>query len=140
MQRRNFSYSRQQSGMSLLELVVVIVLIGGVLAVVGSRLIGGKDRANFNLTKTQLQTLAGKIEQYEMDVGGLPESLENLASAPGNAPNWLGPYAKKTEFNDPWGRPIQYRKPGENGPFELLSLGADGQAGGDSVNQDIRLP
>lgn len=140
MLRSKFSSPRQQSGMSLLELVVVIVLIGGVLAVVGSRMIGGKDRANFNLAKTQLQTLAGKVEQYELDVGSLPESLENLATAPGNAPNWLGPYAKKVEFNDPWGKPITYRKPGSNGPFELVSLGADGQAGGDSVNQDIVLP
>lgn len=127
-------------GMSLLELVVVIVLIGGVLAVVGSRLIGGKDRANFNLTKTQLQTLAGKVEQYQLDVGSLPETLDQLATATGNQPNWLGPYAKPAEFNDPWGRPIQYRKPGQAGPFELVSLGADGQPGGDSVDQDLRFP
>lgn len=140
MQRSHSLSSRRQHGMSLLELVVVIVLIGGVLAVVGSRLIGGKDRANFNLAKTQLQTLSGKIEQYEMDVGGLPEALDNLATAPGNSPNWLGPYAKASEFNDPWGRPIEYRRPGQNGPFELVSLGADGQPGGDSVNQDIRVP
>lgn len=140
MQRTHSPTSQRAHGMSLLELVVVIVLIGGVLAVIGNRMIGGKDRANFNLAKTQLQTLAGKIEQYELDVGVLPDSLEQLASAPGNAPNWLGPYANASEFNDPWQRPIEYRKPGQNGPFELVSLGADGQAGGDSVNQDIRVP
>lgn len=140
MQRTSSPSPRHARGMTLLEVVVVIVLIGGVLAVVGSRLIGGKDRANFNLAKTQLQTLAGKIEQYELDVGALPDSLEQLVTAPGNTPNWLGPYAKATEFKDPWQHPIDYRKPGENGPFELISLGADGQAGGDSVNQDIKLP
>lgn len=140
MQRIAIPSSRRQRGMSLLELVVVIVLIGGVLAVVGSRMIGSKDRANFSLAKTQLQTLAGKIEQYELDVGALPEALEHLATAPGNAPNWLGPYAKTSEFVDPWGRPIEYRRPGQNGPFELVSLGADGKPGGDSVDQDIRVP
>ena len=131
---------RHARGMSLLELVIVIVLIGAVLAVVGSRLVGGKDRAQFNLAQTQLDTLAGKIEQYQLDTGRLPESLEQLVTSPGNLPSWLGPYAKAEELRDPWGNPIDYRKPGGNGPFELVSLGADGQPGGDSVNQDIRKP
>ncbi|OHE79645.1 MAG: type II secretion system protein GspG [Lysobacterales bacterium GWF1_69_6] len=130
---------RRARGMSLIEIIIVIVLIGGVLAVVGSRVLGGRDRANVGLTNTQLITLAGKVDQFQMDTGRLPDSLEQLVTSPGQ-PNWLGPYAKAEELKDPWGNPIQFRRPGTDGPYELVSLGADGQAGGESVNADIRKP
>lgn len=126
-------------GMSLIELMIVIVLIGSVLALITSRIMGGQDRANVRITETQLVTLAGKIDQYRMDTGKLPESLDQLVTSPG-IPSWLGPYAKAEELKDPWSNPIDYRRPGESGPFELVSLGADGAAGGDSVNADIRKP
>jgi general secretion pathway protein G len=125
--------------MSLIELMIVIVLIGSVLALITSRIMGGQDRANVRLTETQLTTLAGKVDQYRMDVGRLPDSLEQLVTSPGES-SWLGPYAKSEELRDPWGNPIEYRRPGQSGPFELVSLGADGQSGGESVNQDIRKP
>ena len=57
---------------------------------------------------------------------------------PGNAPGWLGPYAKESELQDPWKNPIDYRIPGETQRFDLVSLGADGKAGGDSVDADIK--
>ena len=137
--RRTPRFHRHARGMSLLEVILVIVLIGGILALVASRLIGGQDRANVRLAESQLITLAGKVDQYRMDTGRLPESLEQLVSASGMQ-GWLGPYAKAEELNDPWGNPIQYRRPGGNGPYELVSLGAAGQAGGESVNGDIRKP
>ncbi len=125
--------------MSLIELMIVIVLIGSVLALITSRIMGGQDRANVRLTETQLITLAGKIDQFRMDTGKLPEALEQLVTSPGSS-SWLGPYARPEELKDPWGTAIEYRRPGASGPFELVSLGADAQAGGDSVNQDIRRP
>ena len=137
--RRNPIPARRISGLSLIEMMIVIVLIGLVLTLVTSRLMGGQDRANVRLTETQLTTLAGKVDQYRMDVGRLPDSLEQLVTSPGET-SWLGPYAKSEELRDPWGNPIEYRRPGQSGPFELVSLGADGQAGGESVNQDIRRP
>ncbi len=130
---------RTSRGMSLIELMIVIVLIGSVLALITSRIMGGQDRANVRITETQLITLAGKIDQFRMDTGKLPESLEHLVTSPGGT-SWLGPYAKTEELKDPWGTAIEYRRPGASGPFELVSLGADAQAGGDSVNQDIRRP
>lgn len=137
--RRNASHPRRISGLSLIEMMIVIVLIGSILALITSRVMGGQDRANVRLTETQLTTLAGKVDQYRMDVGRLPDSLEQLVTSPGET-SWLGPYAKPEELRDPWGNPIEYRRPGQSGPFELVSLGADGQSGGESVNQDIRKP
>lgn len=128
-----------QRGMSLIEIIIVIVLIGLVLTVVGSRILGGSDRAKVGLAKSQMQTIAGKIEQFEMDTGRKPAALTELVTAPAGASGWLGPYAKDAELKDPWNNAIQYKVPGESGrAFDLVSLGADGQPGGDSVNADVR--
>ena len=127
-----------QSGMSLLEIIIVLVLIGLVVTFVGSRVIGGADRGKANLAKSQIQTLAGKVENYQLDTGSLPSKLEDLVAQPGNATGWLGPYAKQAELKDPWGHAIEYRVPGDNKPFDLISLGKDGQPGGESFNADIK--
>ncbi|HEU0151908.1 MAG TPA: type II secretion system major pseudopilin GspG [Arenimonas sp.] len=137
--RRLPASPRHARGMSLIELMIVIVLIGSVLALITSRIMGGQDRANVRIAETQLVTLAGKIDQFRMDTGKLPDSLDQLVTSTG-ATNWLGPYARAEELKDPWGTAIEFKRPGANGPFELVSLGADAQAGGDSVNQDIRRP
>lgn len=128
---------RRQSGMSLLEIIIVIVLIGAVLTLVGSRVLGGADRGKANLAKSQIQTLAGKVENYQLDTGKLPTKLDDLVTQPAGAAGWLGPYAKPAELNDPWGHPIDYRVPGTGRPFDLTSLGKDGQPGGSSYDADI---
>ena len=126
-----------QAGFSLIEIILVVVLIGGIVAFAASRILGGGDRAKVNLTKAQVQTLADKIQQFQGDTGTLPGSLSDLVKAPGGAVGWLGPYAKDAEMKDPWNHPYVYTVPGEKGPFDLVSLGADGKTGGDSVNADI---
>ncbi|KIQ96772.1 MULTISPECIES: type II secretion system protein GspG [Lysobacter] len=126
-----------QAGMSLIEIIIVIVLIGAVLTFVGSRVLGGADRAKANLAKSQVMTLGQKVEAFQMDTGRLPATLDELVTAPGSAAGWLGPYAKPAELNDPWGHPVEYRTPGESGPFDLVILGKDGKVGGTSVDSDI---
>ena len=127
-----------QGGFSLIEIILVVVLIGGIVAFAASRILGGGDRAKHNLAEAQVQTLAEKIQQFEMDTGNLPNSLDDLVKPPGGASGWLGPYAKDSELKDPWNHPYAYTMPGEGKPFDLVSLGADGQAGGDSVDADIK--
>ncbi|MGV8942481.1 type II secretion system major pseudopilin GspG [Thermomonas sp.] len=126
-----------QTGFSLIEIILVVVLIGGIVAFAASRILGGGDRAKVNLAKAQVQTLADKVQQYQGDTGSLPGSLGDLVKSPGGASGWLGPYAKDGELKDPWNHPYVYTVPGEHGPFDLVSLGADGKPGGDSVNADI---
>lgn len=127
-----------QAGFSLIEIILVVVLIGGIVAFAATRILGGGDRAKVNLAKAQVQTLAEKVQQFEMDTGRLPGALEDLVKAPGDASGWLGPYAKDAELKDPWNHPYVYAAPGEGKPFDLTSLGADGQPGGDSVKADIK--
>ena len=128
-----------QAGFSLIEIILVVVLIGGIVAFAATRILGGGDRAKVNLAKAQVQTLAEKVQQFEMDTGRLPGALEDLVKAPGGASGWLGPYAKESELKDPWNHPYVYAAPGEGRAFDLSSLGKDGQAGGDSVDADIKF-
>ena len=141
MRNRRFQPSfagSSQAGFSLIEIIIVVVLIGGIVAFAANKIFGGQDRAKVNLAKAQVQTLAEKVGQYEQDTGTLPGSLEDLVKAPGDAQGWLGPYAKDAELKDPWNHAYLYTMPGEGKPFDLVSLGKDGQAGGDSVNADIK--
>jgi general secretion pathway protein G len=127
-----------QAGFSLIEILIVVALIGLIAGLVANQVFGGRDRAQWNLAKTQIQSLGAKIEQYEMDNGGPPGQLEDLIRQPGGAKSWLGPYAKESELKDPWNRQIEYRNTGEgNYAYQLISYGKDGKPGGDSWNRDI---
>ncbi len=79
--------------MSLLEIIIVIVLIGAVLTLVASRVLGGADRGKANIAKAQVQTVASKVDNYQIDTGKLPGSLNDLVTAPAGVAGWLGPYA-----------------------------------------------
>ena len=127
-----------QAGFSLIEIIIVVTLIALIAAFVASKVFGQSDRAKVSLAKAQVQTLAEKVQQYAGDTGGLPASLDDLVKAPGSASGWLGPYAKESELKDPWNHAYVYAVPGAGQAFDLASLGADGQAGGDSVNADIK--
>jgi len=85
-----------------------------------------------------VQTIAQKVQQYEMDTGALPTALGDLVNQPGNATGWLGPYAKAADLNDPWKTPLEFRVPGDAGRFDIVSYGADRKPGGESVNADIK--
>ncbi|HRO62174.1 type II secretion system major pseudopilin GspG [Thermomonas sp.] len=128
-----------QRGFTLIEIIVVVVLIGGIVAFAASRILGGGDRAKVRLAQAQIQTLADKVQEYQTDTGTLPSTLDALVTQPGDAQGWLGPYAKQGELNDPWQHPLQYKVPGDGQAFDLISYGADGKPGGDSVNADIKF-
>jgi len=141
MQRRRisgFTSRHRQAGMSLLEIIIVIVLIGAVLTLVASRVLGGADRGKANIAKAQVQTVASKIDNYRLDTNRLPGKLEDLVTQPSGVAGWLGPYAKESDFNDPWGHPLEFRAPGETQDYDLVSFGKDGKVGGSSFDADIR--
>jgi general secretion pathway protein G len=133
------SHRRQESGFTLIELIIVITLIAAVMALVAGKVIQNKHQAEVKLARTQLTTLAASIDQYQSDVGALPDSLQQLLQS--DAEGWLGPYAKAEELKDPWHKPIEFRKPGaDDQPFSLVSLGVDGKPGGDGVDKDLVAP
>lgn len=127
-----------QRGFSLLEIMIVIVLIGVIVALVGAKIFGANDNAKVHLAQVQVDTIASKIEQYQSDTGGLPPNLEALVKAPGGVNGWLGPYTREKDLKDPWSHALEYKVPGESGAFDVISLGRDGKPGGESVDADIR--
>lgn len=127
-----------QGGFSLIEILIVVALIALIAGMVANQVFGGQDRARVKLAKSDVTALAGKIENYELDVGSLPERLDDLVKEPGGAKGWLGPYAKDSALKDPWNTPYEYRVPGENGtPFVVISYGSDKKPGGTGVDGDI---
>ena len=143
MSRNNFQNNfnhrpiASQSGFTLIELAVVILLIGGIVALAANQIVGAKNKSNYKLTETQLNLLSQKVGEYQSDVGSLPESLDALVTAPGNADGWLGPYSKAPQLKDAWGTAIEFRNPGADSEFELVSLAADKKPGGEGVDKDI---
>ena len=130
--------ARAQGGFTLIEIIIVIGLIALIGTFALNKILGGADRAKVHLAQAEVDTLAGKIEQYQQDVGSLPPNLEALVTAPANSAGWLGPYAKETELKDPWGQPLEYHVPGQGSPYDLISYGRDGKPGGEAMDADIR--
>jgi general secretion pathway protein G len=130
---------RRSSGFTLIEMVVVITLIAGVLALVAGKVIQSQHKAQYKLAQAQMTTLSASIDQYQNDVGALPDSLQQLVHS--DVEGWVGPYAGDKDLKDPWHNAIEYRKPGDGDkPYALVSLGVDGKPGGDGVDKDLVAP
>jgi general secretion pathway protein G len=131
---------RNNNGFTLIELLVVMIIIGLLAALVGPRFIRQEEKAKVKAAKAQIELLSTALDTFRLDVGRYPtsqEGLEALRTQPGGVERWDGPYLKKEVPTDPWGKPYVYKSPGDHGPFDILSYGADGTAGGDGDNRDI---
>jgi len=134
-------HSKTGRGFTLLELLVVIVIIGLLAAYVGPKYFGQLGKAEVTAAKAQIEAFEKALDAYRLDVGRYPsteEGLNALVAAPATAgAKWNGPYLNKVVPLDPWGRPYQYKAPGAKAEFEIISLGKDGQPGGEGQNADI---
>lgn len=135
--------SRRQApcGFTLLELLVVMVIIGLLVSYVGPRFFSQIGKSEVKATRAQMDALEKALEQYRIDVGRFPSNEQGLAALflrPKDEPKWAGPYLKKAVPPDAWGRPFQYKVPGERGgEFDLVSTGRDGRSGGSGEDADI---
>ena len=132
---------RRQAGFTLIEIMVVMVIIGLLMALVGPNLIGRSEKAKSQAAAMQIERLGTVLDTFRLDVGRYPttqEGLQVLVQRPMGVERWDGPYLNKGIPKDPWDRPYIYRSPGEAGrPYDLYSLGADGAPGGTDNNRDI---
>lgn len=130
---------RRQSGFTLMELLVVLVIIGLLAALVGPSLYQRIKPAKQSAARAQIQSFMTALDNYFVDVGGYPstqQGLEVLRNDPG-LPGWTGPYLQKEIPNDPWNGPYFYKAPGRSGGFEIVSYGADGAEGGEGEDRDV---
>ena len=131
---------RRPRGFTLLELLVVMVIIGLLAGYVGPRFFSQIGKSEVKAARAQLDALEKALDHYRLDTGRYPTTEQGLAALnerPANEAKWGGPYLKKAVPNDPWGKPYQYKAPGEHGEYDLLSFGKDGQPGGTGENEDI---
>jgi len=130
----------RESGFTLIELMIVLFILGLLAALVAPRLMGRVGKAKVKTAATQMQLLSTALDLFYLDIGRYPteeEGLQALYQRPPNLAQWSGPYLNKSVPKDPWGNDYIYKCPGEHGPYDLTSLGADGSQGGDGDNQDI---
>ena len=141
---RNVSKSRTrsgQAGVTLIEMLVVVTIIGLFVALVGPKLFKSVDTAKITKAKTDIDGLMGALGTYKIDNGNFPTTEQGLAALrekPADAAQWAGPYTDKEVPKDPWQHDYVYKFPGDHGDLpDIISLGADGQPGGDGINADI---
>ena len=132
--------SRRESGFTLLELLVVVVIIGVLVAYVGPRYFQQIGKSERTAALGQLDSLSKAIDTYYMDTGRFPPmetGLDALLIKPESEGKWNGPYLKRKVPLDPWGNPYVYRVPGTAGDYDLFSLGKDGRPGGEGEDADL---
>ena len=134
---------RRQSGFTLIEVMVVVVILGILAALIVPKIMSRPDEARAIAAKQDVAALAQALKLYRLDNRRYPsteQGLQALVAKPAQAPvpdNWKsGGYLERLPL-DPWGKPYQYLNPGLRGEIDIFSFGADGQAGGEGSDADI---
>ena len=136
-------FQLDEEGFTLIEIMVVIIILGLLVAIVAPKILGRTDDARITATKLQIRQIEEALHLYKLDSGIYPvteQGLDALVNKPtvGEIPTrWReGGYVPKVP-KDPWDHPYVYLSPGAHGDYDLLSYGADGEPGGESKNADI---
>ncbi len=135
----------RNKGFTLIEIMVVMVILGLLVAIVAPNIMGRSDQAKVTVAETQLSNIANALDLYRLDNSHYPstqQGLEALVRRPSGSPeprNWNADGYLKSVPEDPWGNEYQYVSPGTEGPYDLYSFGSDGQEGGEGDAADISV-
>ena len=133
---------RRQRGITLIEVLVVLTILGLISALVLVNVLPELDKSAVKTARIDISNIESALDQYRLDMFNYPSTEDGLAAlvtAPSGAETDKyrpGGYLRASP-KDPWGNPYQYRFPGERGPVDVFSLGADGEPGGEGLNADI---
>ena len=134
---------RSERGFTFIEIMVVVAILAILAALVIPRIMGRTDDAKRTATKVQIRNIEGALQLYKLDNGVYPsteQGLKALIEKPsvGVIPKkWkLGGYLPKLP-EDSWQNPYKYLSPSQKGDYEIISLGTDGEVGGEGINADI---
>ncbi|ABI57731.1 type II secretion system major pseudopilin GspG [Alkalilimnicola ehrlichii MLHE-1] len=134
---------QRQSGFTLIEIMVVVVILGILAGIVVPRIMDRPDDARISKARSDIRAIESALNLYRLDNNVYPstdQGLEALVERPTGNPeprNWReGGYLDRLP-KDPWGNDYQYLNPGEHSDIDIFSYGADGQPGGSGVNAEI---
>jgi general secretion pathway protein G len=126
--------ARRRAGFTLVEMLVVLAILGSIVGLVGPRVLNYLSESKVKTAQIQMENISSALDLFYLDTGRFPSSEEGLgalAKRPPGVQVWNGPYLKSNAVpKDPWGHEYLYRSPGQNGPFDLGSLGPEGRPGG----------
>lgn len=132
---------RHQSGVTLIEILVVLVIVGLLAGLVGPQVFNALGGAKTKTAKLQILDFESALEMYKLDVGRFPstgEGLTALVEKPSGVSGWNGPYLKKGVIPlDPWDKEYHYKFPGERGEVDIYSYGENGAPGGEGEASDV---
>lgn len=141
--RKSLRHQGPDAGVTLIEMMVVLVIIALVAAIIVPNVIGRPDEARVTVAQTDIRAIGSALELYRLDNQTYPtssqglEALSTRPTAPPEPRNWVaGGYLPNVPV-DPWGNSYVYRSPGDTAGFDLVSLGSDGAPGGDGTATDI---
>ena len=127
-----------ERGMSLIEIIIVVALLGTLMAYMVSNLIGQSENAKKDETKLAFGVIQQSLQMYRIHNGKYPttdQGLNALVNNPGDVKTWRGPYIEPNKLKDPWGNDFHYESDGQK--FKIISAGPDGQFG---TEDDITYP
>jgi general secretion pathway protein G len=141
MAHRQLTHKHGQNGFTLIELLVVLVILGLLAGLVGPQVLRYTGSAKSDTARLQIEELGAGLDLFHLEVGRYPttaEGLQALVEKPTSVSRWNGPYLKKKNVPiDPWGNAYHYRSPGEQGVYDLYSLGNDNMEGGEGNDADV---
>lgn len=127
------SKSKLTRAFTLVEIMLVVVIIGILAALVIPKIAGKSEEARETAAHADIYGgIKSALDEYDVDNGFYPSSLQDLLQQPRNARNWHGPYLDPPKLPvDPWGNPYLYANPGKHNPttYDLWSAGPDGKSG-----------
>jgi general secretion pathway protein G len=145
LKKRIQSKAAEQSGFTLIELMVVIVILGILAGMIVPKIMDRPEEARRTKAEIDIGAISQALKLYKLDNGKYPlteQGLQALVEPPSVgslAKKWRegGYLDKKTVPKDPWDNDYVYICPGLHGDFDLMSYGPDGEPGGDAENADV---
>ncbi len=131
--------ARRQAGMTIIEILIVIALIGTIMTIVMTNVLQKSDEAKVDLARIAAAQLENALRLYKLNTNRFPtteEGLGALVQQPASAKNWRGPYTEEDKLKDPWGNDFGYESTGAKG-FKIRSAGQDAEM---NTEDDVVYP
>lgn len=136
--KRPFAEKGLQKGMTLIEIIIVVALLGTLMTILVTNLTSQQDAARADQARIAMGNVAQALQMYRVHNNKYPttaQGLDALVNSPGDSKRWRGPYIEKDKLVDPWGTPFDYNSDGRT--FQIISAGSDMAMGTD---KDIYYP